>query len=274
MLVNSKKQPLVSVIVPTKNSSEFLAACLQSVKAQTYKHIELIVVDNFSRDDTLAIAKKYADQSYQKGPERCAQRNYGASKSKGVYIVFIDSDMELSPTVVADCVSAITTKSAAGVIIPEESFGNGFWAQCKKLEKSFYIGVDWIEAARFFAKKTFVSAGQYNQSLISGEDWDLSNRIKQSGPLARIQGKIYHNEGSPTLRSLVNKKSFYAAKMHDYITANPKTNARKESLRVVHRFGLYLSHPIKLFRNPLCGLGMLFMKMCEFGYGAIGWMTR
>ena len=48
--------PLVSVIVPTKNSQATLGACLHSIKAQTYPHIELIVVDNFSTDGTLALA--------------------------------------------------------------------------------------------------------------------------------------------------------------------------------------------------------------------------
>jgi glycosyltransferase involved in cell wall biosynthesis len=51
-------QPLVSVIVPTKNSSQFLEACLQSIKEQTYPHIELIVVDNNSTDNDAVEQRK------------------------------------------------------------------------------------------------------------------------------------------------------------------------------------------------------------------------
>ena len=146
---------LVSIIIPTKNSSTTLGACLKSIKNQTYKNIELIVVDNNSTDETKVIAKKYTDKVFNKGPERSAQRNYGVKQSNGEYTLIIDSDMELSEKVVENCVKKIQSNThIKAIIIPEESFGVGFWAQCKKLERSFYIGVDWIEAARFFEKKS------------------------------------------------------------------------------------------------------------------------
>jgi glycosyltransferase involved in cell wall biosynthesis len=87
------KQPLVSVIVPTRNNAGTIAACLNSIRKQSYRQIELIVVDNGSNDDTLNIAKKYADAVYTHGPERSAQRNYGAKRSKGAYVLIVDSDI-------------------------------------------------------------------------------------------------------------------------------------------------------------------------------------
>jgi glycosyltransferase involved in cell wall biosynthesis len=75
------KQPLVSIIIPTKNSAEFLEQCLISIKNQSYKNIEIIVVDNFSKDSTREIAKRYGATIYLKGPERSAQRNYAAKKA-------------------------------------------------------------------------------------------------------------------------------------------------------------------------------------------------
>ncbi|MEX2055026.1 MAG: glycosyltransferase family A protein, partial [Candidatus Andersenbacteria bacterium] len=161
--------PLVSIIVPTKNSAQFLGRCLQSIKEQTYQNIELIVVDNSSTDATQEIARKYTDKVFTKGPERSAQRNLGAAQSKGKYLLFIDSDMEVSPQVVAACIEKISSAPhIKAIIIPEESFGEGFWAQCKKLEKSFYIGVDWMEAARFFDRIVFEEVKGYDERMISG----------------------------------------------------------------------------------------------------------
>jgi len=172
----------VSVIVPTKNSVNTLEDCLRSIKAQTYNNIELIVVDNFSSDSTLKIAGKFTEKHYLRGPERSAQRNYAVKKSNGEYVFVIDSDMVLSDSVVTDCVESILSdKKARGVIIPEESFGEGFWAQCKKLERSFYVGVDWIEAARFFYLEDYQAEGGYNEEMVSGEDWDFSRRIGKLG---------------------------------------------------------------------------------------------
>lgn len=268
-------QPLVSIIVPTKNSGEFLEACLKSIKAQTYKNLEIIVVDNFSTDDTPKIAKKYADKFYQQGPERSAQRNYGVKKCSGEYVAIIDSDMELTPKVISSCVKAITkTSGIKGVIVPEESFGVGFWAQCKKLERSFYVGKDWIEAARFFSKKTYLVVGGYNESMVSGEDWDLSNRIRSFGQISRVNEFILHNEGTIKLLKLLKKKAYYAKQIHTYINSNENVSTTSEAKNVLRRYTLFFSHPVKLFKNPLYGVGMLFMKTSEYFYSLLFLVQR
>ncbi len=61
--------PLVSVIIPTRNSTRTIEICLQSIKKQSYPKNEIIVVDNYSWDKTKKIAQKYA-KVYNKSPER------------------------------------------------------------------------------------------------------------------------------------------------------------------------------------------------------------
>jgi glycosyltransferase involved in cell wall biosynthesis len=266
---------LISVIVPTKNSADFLEACLKSVKNQSYKNIELIVVDNHSTDNTEAIAKRYADKFYSKGPERSAQRNYGVSKSKGEYVVIIDSDMELSRDVIKSCVQKVLENNEVkAVIIPEESFGKGFWAQCKKLERSFYVGIDWMEAARFFDKKLYQELGGYNENMVSGEDWDLSQRAAATGKLGRINNYIFHNEGHLKLIRTLRKKYYYAQKFAVYTSHNKQTANLSAQTGPITRYKLFFSHPIKLFKNPVLGAGMLSMKTAEFAVGAMGLILK
>ena len=91
--------PLVSVIVPVYNSEKWIKKSIMSVRNQTYKNIEVIIVNDGSTDNTKYILKKleaeYSIQVYHienSGPSNA--RNYGVSKSKGDYIAFLDSDDE------------------------------------------------------------------------------------------------------------------------------------------------------------------------------------
>ena len=56
-------EPLVSVVIPTYNSSATLETCLDSIKRQVYKNIEVIIVDNFSKDSTINIGQKFGFKS-------------------------------------------------------------------------------------------------------------------------------------------------------------------------------------------------------------------
>lgn len=272
---------LVSIIITTKNSSEFIGNCLKSIKYQSYKNIEIIIVDNNSKDDTKKIALKYTKLLFNKGPERNIQRNYGASKSKGEYLLFIDSDMELSKAVVADCVRQVESykvskvnKVFGGIIIPEESFGEGFWAKCKALERSFYVGVDWIEAARFFRKQIFNEFKGFDTNLISGEDWDLNQRIKSKYKISRIESFIKHNEGKLKLIFLLKKKMYYGTKLSNYASKEENRKDFKNQSSIVKRYKLFFSDPKRLFSNPIIGMGMLFMKTSEFTAVGLGYVLK
>lgn len=274
-------KPLVSVIIPTKDSSSTIGDCLKSIKNQTYKNIEIIVVDNNSTDKTKAIAKKYTKLVSNKGPERSAQRNLGALKSKGKYLLFIDSDMELSNTVISECIGKLKTENIkhkiGGIIIPEESVGEGFWAQCKRLERSFYVGVDWMEAARFFPKNIFEEFKGYDEKQTGTEDYDLPQGIKVkygSESIGRINSFIFHNEGKLSLSYTLKKKFYYAKTAGVYAKRKSNKSYFNKQANILERYRLFFSHPIKLFKNPFIGLGMLFMKTSEFTAGGLGYLLK
>jgi glycosyltransferase involved in cell wall biosynthesis len=268
------KKPLVSIIVPTYNSSSTLADCLLSIQNQSYENIELVVVDNNSKDATKDIAKQYTNHVYNKGPERSAQRNYGVSKATGVYVLIIDSDMKLDTDVVKECVDGLADASVAGLVIPEESFGEGFWAQCKKLERSFYVGVSWMEAARAFRRDSYIAVGGYDESMVSGEDWDLSQRVEKLGKLGRVESYIFHNEGRLKLWTTLKKKYYYAQKFSVYAQKNKAHMNVSGQTGPLNRYKLYFSKPFKLIRNPVISIGMIVMKTFEFAVGAIGVMRK
>lgn len=270
--------PKVSVIIPTRDRSSMLRNCLEAIKVQIYPNVEIVVVDGNSVKDDVTIAREYTEKVFvfeKKGDHRCAQRNLGVEKSEGKYVLIIDSDMELSPGVVGSCVKKMEDDIALrGIIIPEESFGEGFWAKCKKLEKSFYIGADAVEAARFFRKRDFETVRGYDESMISGEDWDLSDRIEMLGPLGRIDDLIRHDEGRISLQKTLRKKYYYAKRAGAYVSKSvDMPTAKKRKVGILGRYRIFFSDPRKLFRNPVVGIGMLVMKTGEFGFGFFGFIA-
>ena len=92
-----KMNDLVSIIVPIYNVENYLERCLQALKNQTYKNLDIILVNDGSKDNSEAIAKKYLDDErfhlYSKDNGGLSDaRNYGMKYAKGKYICFIDSD--------------------------------------------------------------------------------------------------------------------------------------------------------------------------------------
>jgi glycosyltransferase involved in cell wall biosynthesis len=256
----------VSVIVPTRNSARTLAACLESIRAQNHQDLELLVVDNRSADETQEIAKGLSDVVLVAGPERSAQRNRAAEVATGASFLFVDSDMVLDPAVVAECVE-MAVGGAAAVIVPEESFGVGFWARCKALERSCYVGDASIEAARFFTREIFERVGGYDIALMGSEDWDLHERARQADArVSRTAAKIWHDEGRLELDELLAKKFSYGKTLGRYRRKHPAL--ARSQLRLFRP--AFFRHRARLLRSPFLTSGILVMKSGEAAAGAAG----
>ncbi|GAB2958302.1 hypothetical protein GCM10027048_26540 [Hymenobacter coalescens] len=94
--------PFFSIVIPTYNRADFIAATLQSVLDQTEPSFEVLVVDDGSKDNTAEVVRRFTTDprvSYwaKTNGERGAARNYGLSRSAGEYVIFLDSDDLLHP---------------------------------------------------------------------------------------------------------------------------------------------------------------------------------
>jgi glycosyltransferase involved in cell wall biosynthesis len=88
-------EPLISIIIPTYNSAQYLPEALNSALAQSYTPIEILVIDDGSTDNTARVMSDYADATIyvrqpQSGPSKA--RNRGIEKAKGAYTAFLDAD--------------------------------------------------------------------------------------------------------------------------------------------------------------------------------------
>lgn len=255
-------KPLVSVIIPTKNEEKNIGRCLGSIKKQTVKDVEVIVVDNYSTDKTPQIAKKSGVKVFQVGPERYTQRNFGAQKAKGKILAFIDADMELEKEVIEQSVKIFQeNKRLVALIVPEISVGKNYWAKVRALERSFYLGEPTIEAPRVFDKKAFFQTGGYDKKLVSGEDWGLKNKVAKLGKIGRIKAKIIHHEGKLSLISHLQKKYYYAKNIRFYQKKYPQEFKDKAG---ANRILIILRNWRSLVFSPFKGAGVFILKSLEY----------
>lgn len=98
-----KDKPLISVIVPIYNAEPYLRKCIDSILAQTYPELEVILVDDGSSDQSGVICEEYAQRDkriiviHQENTGQAGARNHGLSIATGKYVGFVDSDDWIAP---------------------------------------------------------------------------------------------------------------------------------------------------------------------------------
>lgn len=253
------KNSLVTVVVPTRNSAEYLSIVLQSIKTQSYPNVEIIVVDNNSTDNTKKIAARYTDKVFNYGPERSYQKNLGAQKAKGDYVLFLDSDAQLTENVLKECVE-LGENGYDMIIIPEKHVGVGFWAKAKALERECFLNDDTIEAPWFFNRKSFLAVGGYDERMFAGEDWDLFERMRGKGfTYARNKSFIHHHLGQLKFWHMVRKKLYYGKNLNIFISKNKKSFWD----RIPFLRKAYLKNWRLLLKHPILTSGFMTLKIAE-----------
>ena len=118
------EQPLVSVIVPMYNAQNTIRRCVESICGQSYPNLEILLLNDGSKDDTLAVCRELAAADARirliDKPNSGASdtRNQGLALARGEYIQFADSDDYLLPGCTERLVSAARRHKAALVLAP------------------------------------------------------------------------------------------------------------------------------------------------------------
>jgi len=241
------EKPKVSIIIPTYNSEITLAECLKSVYDQSYPFYEVIIVDNFSNDDTLRTAKEFGAKIIQQKCNPALARNIGIANSTGKYILFLDSDQVLSPSIVEECVKKCKNGKVGMVMIPEVFIGKSFWSFCSAVWKNYYDKVDQSYGVsenivhgkpRFFIKEQITRVGMLDTALLWGEDYDLCEKLKKANiKEASCKSKLYHYELT-SIRKIMIKNLRYGKSTPIFIQQTKK-----------QIFPLLLRHALLTFRK-------------------------
>lgn len=265
------RKGLISVIIPTLNAGKHLNNLLPSLKKQTYKNFEVVVNDDTkTSDDTPVLIKKYSGKFrikyLQKNYSMAQGRKTGTLSANGEYLLHLDADMKLDSRVLESCFKKIINFDA--LVIPEISYGKGFWARAKIFERSMYVGDDTIESARFFKTSVYKSVGGHNEKMVLSEDKDLDLRVRRSGfNVGRISEPIYHNEGNFSILNSIKKKFFYGRTASILMLTNPAYAVKYGNILFRPAF---IRNWRKLLLHPLLASSVFLMKSLETLAGFAG----
>lgn len=207
---------LVSVIIPSYNCAGYIAETLDSLCAQSYNYWEAIVVDDGSTDDTKDIVRAIADVDcrvryvFQSNSGVSAARNFGISLAGGRFVVFLDADDLITPSVLFAHVENFTKNPALGIsCIDFQYFANGFpdqrysdYSLCRLGRGgNKYFGSGEVTFPRFIEKNWLPlqsamfdaglidRVGFFDESMRALEDWDYVLRSIVSGAVILFAGE-------------------------------------------------------------------------------------
>ena len=207
---------LISVIIPVYNEEKVISDCLNSLKDQTYKRLEIIVIDDGSTDKTLSLLG-HPDPAFagegsrlkvlrqdHKGPG--SARNLGSKNAKGNILVFVDADMTFDKNFIKDLVVPILQGKSIGTFSKNEmnANANNIWSVCWNINRGWpidrLIPTDYPDTAPVFRailKKEFDRVGGFDTTGEYTDDWSLSKKLAVKSTLSN--GAIYYHANPSTL---------------------------------------------------------------------------
>jgi len=218
MILEANTENLVSVIIPTYNKADTIMRAIESVRAQSFKNHEIIVVDDGSTDNTKEILRDLPDVRYfyreNAGP--AAARNLGVRHASAKLIAFLDSDDEWHPDKLAKCVEALLETPKARVVISNYTIYDDEKKEEIKPPRRLRhytplrILVSFNETNLHTSsvvthKIVFDSVGGFDERFIRGEDWELWIRFSEIAEFFYIDEplvKVHIHPDSLTKRSV------------------------------------------------------------------------
>lgn len=242
--MNSK----VTIVIPTYGGGQFLERCVDSVQAQTYKNIEIIIVDDNGKgtgkqQETAKIMSKYADDErvryvcHSVNKNGSAARNTGVKAASGDYIAVFDDDDEMYPCFVEEHMKVLPSlpEDYALTYCGSDVYdGNNELIERREatfsgqdLYSLFLHEVEVSSSTLMIRKNIYEELGGFDESFRRHQDWEFTARVmakykvKALPVIGYARYKVKRNNPSNTLQALKYRRH-YLEKMKPYIELLPQ----------------------------------------------------
>lgn len=212
----------ISIIIPALNEEKMIGRCLESLTKLVFARdrFEVLVIDNGSRDRTLAIADSFKDRLnlkvlQQAGVRISALRNLGARAATGDILAFLDADC-LAPADWLDQMLVLAPANGAGVLgahylLPEDSSWVGrTWHRYQEAPKSGEVSH--VPAGDLIMRREdFLKLGGFDETIQTNEDYELCERARKAGMDVRAfpQIGVIHLGTAQSLRVFFRKQAWH-----------------------------------------------------------------
>jgi glycosyltransferase involved in cell wall biosynthesis len=193
-----KTSPLISCIVPVFNGERYLGETLESILAQTYRPLEIIVVDDGSTDGTARVAAAYGDQIsylYQPNAGHGAARNRGLEAARGEYVAFLDADDLWDPRKLALQAARFEASAELDACVTHVQ---NFWvpelaeeaARMREQRRGQPIP-GYVFSALLARRATFEKVGPLDAALAHANDTDWFLRAAEQGVVVELLPDVF-----------------------------------------------------------------------------------
>jgi glycosyltransferase involved in cell wall biosynthesis len=280
--------PIVSVIVPTRNRAKLLSRAINSILTQTFKDFEIIIIDGNSTDDTQQVVEGYLDPRIryylQEVPKNGAQAtNEGIAKAKGKYIAFLDDDDEWLPEKLAKQVSLLES-------LPDEygmvycwmdyfnSEGQIIHQTHPSIKGNIFEKVLLTESIggtpTYLIRKAVIDrVGGFDTNLVFGDDGEFIRRIAKYYKVEfvpEVLAKVYIDHGfkrqsdmdPATYREAINSRLYLLEKYKQDFDQIPGTKSVIYALIAV--YFTKLKEPVNFFRYAVRSTFTSFLPVGKY----------
>lgn len=263
--------PFVSVVIPAHNEAIFITDCIASVtnSGPPLEHVEILVVDHRSSDSTEELALLAgASVLHLNAGKIGTVRNTGLRAARGEFVAYVDADCLVPATWLRSAIGILESDATIGAVGgPCLSPVTGTWVE-RALAPS-YVRPGIVKPAKTLATSSFIArrsllneVGQFDETLISGEDDDISNRIRQRGlRLAWASDCHIIHRGYPRKLWGVVKKETWHGSNHIEVRSGTDLTLILTVIFLLATAGFLISLPVAMITATTTSLGALTLNL-------------
>ncbi len=278
-------EPLVSVIIPNYNYGHFLQESIDSVLNQSYKNIEVIVVDDGSTDNSTKIIEAYSQRVMlisQENSGVSAARNHGMRFAKGDFVCFLDADDSWEPNKISSQISKFNDLEI-GVVYSSINICDEELNHLEIVSARYKGDVEYLYyrfpttaiillgcSTAMIRAEVANSVGEFDTSLHTSADWDYFRRLSRLTEIDFVEFPIVNYRKHPSSMSAGSLEKYYrdnelaVRKQLLDSFANPETQVRSSILKLTwvrFQLGAAKAHLRSgLFKGAISHLFKIFVR--------------